>query len=257
MAAADRVAGHTSQPSTIHPLFDSLATLLSRSFNFLAVCLENKAPSAPFMKMLLLAISATESRDPRDPTAIATNLLNLCHSSCSDSSTATLLAMAVDPFRTSRSGPASIVQRFCTSPLSAMLWKHANNSPRECSDSMITYVGSQCNGMGITPCTLSSMLPVYVAMCDAKAIQCEESFLSMTVEAQACNQTVEGNSACSADCSAFVSKVSSGSKCMESALSIQEVVAHAAQQTCGDSGKHAVILSALYSLYLVFDFTLA
>jgi hypothetical protein len=92
------------------------------------------------------------------------------------------------------------------------------------------------------------MLPVYVAMCDAKAIQCEESLLSMTAEAQACNQTVEGNSACSADCSGFVTKVSSGSKCMESALSIQEVVAYAAQQTCGDSGKHAGILFALHYL---------
>lgn len=91
------------------------------------------------------------------------------------------------------------------------------------------------------------MLPVYIAMCDSRAIQCEESLMSIAPEAKYCDQTVDGNAACSADCAAFVAKVSSGSKCMESAWSIQEVVAHAAKQTCGDSGKHVIMLVAVFS----------
>jgi hypothetical protein len=155
--------------------------------------------------------------------------------------------MAVDTVRKSRSGP-QIVQSFCTSPLIALLWQHANNSPRECSDSMITYVGSEYNVMGMTTCALRSMLPLYVATCDAKAVRCEESLLSMAVEAQACDQTMEGSAPCSADCAAFVAKVSSGSKCMESALSIHEAVAHAVQQTCGDSGKLGLFLFVFFFL---------
>jgi hypothetical protein len=111
---------------------------------------------------------------------------------------------------------------------------------------MITYVGSEYNVMGMTTCALRSMLPVYVATCDAKAVRCEESLLSMAVEAQACDQTMEGSAPCSADCAAFVAKVSSGSKCMESALSIHEAVAHAVQQTCGDSGKLGLFLFVFF-----------
>jgi hypothetical protein len=62
---------------------------------------------------------------------------------------------------------------------------------------------------------------------------------------------MEGNAACSADCAAFVANISSGSKCMERVMSIQEVVAHAAQQTCGDSGKHRVVF--LHCCQFVFD----
>jgi hypothetical protein len=240
------VDASTQQPSTLPAIIHSLATLLSRDFSFLAVCLESGTSSAPAMTKLLRAISNTESRDPRDPAAVATNLLNLCHSSCRDSSTATLLAMAVDPATKSRSAP-QFVQSFCSNPSIALLWQHANNSPRECSDSMITYVGSEYNGIGITTCALRSMLPVYVAMCDAQAIQCEQSLLSMASEAQACEQSTDGSAACSVKCAAFVANVSS-SKCMENAFSIQEVVAHAAQQSCGDSGKHGLVLFALYIL---------
>ncbi len=151
---------------------------------------------------------------------------------------ATLVAMTADYFRMSRSGPYNFVHSFCTNPLMALLWQHANNSPRECSDSMVTYVGSYYRVMGLTTCALRSMLPVYVAMCDAKAIECEDSLLSMSpAETQACDQTAMANAPCSSECAAFVAKMSSNSKCAESSFSIQEVIAHAAQKTCADSGK--------------------
>jgi hypothetical protein len=103
---------------------------------------------------------------------------------------------------------------------------------------MISFVGSAYQFKNMTTCALRSMLPVYVAMCDAKAIECEESLLSLTpAEVHACDQTIGGNAPCSSECAAFVTKLSSGSKCAESAFSIQEVVAHAAQKTCADSGK--------------------
>jgi hypothetical protein len=239
-------------------MIDSLATLLSRDLSPFSVCFESYKLTAPAMKMLLVAISNTESRDPRDPTAIATILLNLCHSSCRDSSTATLVAMAADYVRLTRSGPRVFVHSFCTNPLIGLLWQHANNSPRECSDSMITFVGSTHavmasppNFLGMTTCALRAMLPVYVAMCDAKAVECEDTLLSMPpAETQACDQTLEANAACSADCAAFVGKISSGSKCAESIFSIQEVVAHATQQTCADSGKlGATIFATLHYTY--------
>jgi len=221
--------------STLPPIIDSLATLLSKDLSPLTVCLESKNPTAPAMKKLLLAISSTESRDPRDPTATATNLLNLCHSPCRDSSTATLLAMVADSIKTSQSGQ-QMFPSFCTSPVIALLWQHANNSPRECSDSMITYVGTVSGDMGVTACGLRSMLPVYIAMCDAQAIHCEETFMSMpAAERDACDHTMEGNGDCSSECASFVAKVSSGPKCMETVFSVHEVVAHAANQTCADS----------------------
>jgi hypothetical protein len=133
---------------------------------------------------------------------------------------------------------------FCASPVIALLWQHANTSPRECSDSMISYVGSASGSSGgMTTCVLRSMLPAYVAMCDAKAIQCEEMLTSMSAaEMGACDHTIDVNGAvCTSECASFVAKVSSGSKCAESVMSIREVVAHAANQTCADSGKGCVI----------------
>ena len=225
----------THHPSTLPSIIDSLATLLSSDLSPLAVCLESKYSTAPFMKKLLLAISNTESRDPRDPSATATNLLNLCHSSCRDSSTATLVAMAVDSIIIGRSGTQTF-PTFCTSPVIALLWQHANNSPRECSDSMITYVGDVYGDTGVSTCVLRSMLPAYVAMCDSTAIQCEESVLSMTAaETNACFHKIQENGPCPSECASIVAKVSS--KCMKSVLSIHEVVLHAANQTCDDSCK--------------------
>ena len=95
----------------------------------------------------------------------------------------------------------------------------------------------------MTTCVLRSMLPAYVAMCDAKAIQCEEMLTSMSAaEMGACDHTIDVNGAvCTSECASFVAKVSSGSKCAESVMSIREVVAHAANQTCADSGKGCVI----------------
>lgn len=104
---------------------------------------------------------------------------------------------------------------------------------------MITYAEIVPGSMGLTACALRSMLPVYVAMCDAKAIQCEESFHSMTAaEMTACDLTINGNGTCSSECASFVAKMSSGPKCMESVFSIHDVVAHAANRTCAGSGKH-------------------
>ncbi len=69
---------------------------------------------------------------------------------------------------------------------------------------------------------------------------------SMTAaEMSACDHTIEGSGSCSSECAAFVAKVSSGSKCMESVMSVREVVAHAANQTCADSGKGFAIFFAM------------
>jgi hypothetical protein len=238
------------QPLSLPPMMDSLAALLSIHSSVLIFCLESRQSTALAMKKILVSISNTESRDPRDPAAIATIMLNLCHSSCRDSSIVTLLAMSIENMKTSRAAPYA-VHKFCTSPFVALLWQHANNSPRECSDSMITYAASEYNVIGITACVLRSMLPVYVTMCDVKAIQCEEYLLSMTTaETQTCDQTIKENAACSIDCAAFVTKVSSDRKCMESSFSIQEVVSHVAQQTCADnSGKGFLVFLANKALW--------
>ena len=110
---------------------------------------------------------------------------------------------------------------------------------------MITYVGTVSGDMGVTACGLRSMLPVYIAMCDAQAIHCEETLMSMpAAERGACDHTMEGNGDCSSECASFVAKVSSGPKCLETVFSVREVVAHAANQTCADSGKCCVIFFA-------------
>ncbi len=213
-------------------VFESLATLLSDELNHVAVCMHS-APVA--MKGLLLAISKTESRDPRDPAATATNFLNTCFSSCSDSSISVLLAVATHSERLSESG-TSVFASFCTNPVMALLWQHASNSPRECSDSLITIVSDQ---IGVTPCALRSLLPTYVALCDAHTIQCEETILAMpAAEAKACDRVIETSDACSSDCAAFVRKFASGSRCLERLASYKEVYAHAVNQTCSDSGEH-------------------
>jgi hypothetical protein len=187
------------------------------------------------MKHLLLAISRTESRDPRDPAATATNLLNTCFSSCSDSSIAVLVAVAAESERRSQAGP-SVYASFCTNPVFALLWQHASNSPRECSDSLITTVSHK---IGMTPCALRSLLPTYVSLCDAHAIHCEETVLAVPVaEAKACDSVIETSDPCSSDCAAFVHKFASGSRCLESMAANQEVLAHVVNQTCSDSGEH-------------------
>jgi hypothetical protein len=124
---------------------------------------------------------------------------------------------------------------FCTNPVMALLWQHASNSPRECSDSLITIVSNQ---IGVTPCALRSLLSTYVALCDAHAIHCEETVLAIpAAEAKACDRVIETSEACSSDCAAFVHKFASGSRCLESLASNQEVYAHAVNQTCSDSGE--------------------
>ena len=114
---------------------------------------------------------------------------------------------------------------------------------------MIAYAEIVPGSMGLTACALRSMLPVYVAMCAARAIQCEESFHSMTAaEMTACDHTINGNGTCSSECASFVAKMSSGPKCMESVFSIHDVVAHAANRTCAGSGKHVAQFCAKWIL---------
>ena len=219
-------------------LLDNLATLLGNDLSPVSVCLESRQNGASAMKALLQAISNTESRDPRDPTAAATNLLNLCFSSCRDTSTATLLgATAV---RQMPSGP-QVFSRFCTDPVMALLWQHANNSPRECSDAMISSLdGSALQsifGRNVTTCVLRSMLPAYVALCDARTIRCEETMLAIpSAEIVACQDMFVEGKTCSSQCALLANQLSSGDKCFESLWSVQEAVAYAANQTCGDSG---------------------
>jgi hypothetical protein len=204
------------------------------------------------MQYLLLAISKTESRDPRDPAATATNLLNTCYSSCADSSIAVLLALAAESESRSQSGPSKFAS-FCTNPVMALLWQHASNSPRECSDSLISIVSKKID---LTPCALRSLLPTYIALCDAHAIHCEETILAMpAAEANACDRVIETSDACSSDCAAFVHKFASGSRCLESLVSNQEVYAHAVSQTCSDSGKREKSVLNV-DIYVVLRFVL-
>jgi len=209
--------------STLPSTFDSLATLLSSELNHFEVCLK-KSPS---MKKLLLAISATDSHDPRDPTATATNLLNICFSpDCYDVSTATLLAVAAESVGWSN------VSHFCTSPVTALLWKHAIVSRRECSDSMITIISAK---LFMTPCALRSLLATYVAVCDAKAIQCEEAYLAADADkSNDCESTIRHNQSCSSECAALAHEFSSGPRCLENVLSNQQVLAYVINETCSD-----------------------
>jgi len=79
-------------------------------------------------------------------------------------------------------------------------------------------------------------------MCDAKAIQCEETFLAATsAESPPCasmfgqyGQNVQ-NATCSSECAALAHKFSSGSKCMESVYSNEQVLAYVVNETCSDS----------------------
>jgi hypothetical protein len=134
--------------------------------------------------------------------------------------------------------------RFCTDPVLALLWQHAINSPRECSDSLISLMnlGDQESifGWNVTSCALRSILPAYVSLCDASAIRCEETMLAVpAADIEACEAVYEANGACSAQCAALRERVAEGNKCFESVWSVQEAIAHAANQTCADSGEWA------------------
>jgi hypothetical protein len=140
---------------------------------------------------LLLAISETESRDPRDTTAAATNLLNVCYSACKPASTSVLLALAAESTRIDRQpGPQMFRNNFCTNPLLALLWQHANNSPRECSDSLVSIASSY---IGLSSCVMRSMLPAYLALCDSKTMQCERTVREAAAEEKACDPYAAGS----------------------------------------------------------------
>jgi hypothetical protein len=140
---------------------------------------------------LLLAISETESRDPRDTKAAATNLLNVCYSACKPASTSVLLALAAESTRADRQpGPEMFRNNFCTNPLLALLWQHANNSPRECSDSLVSIASSY---IGVSACVMQSMLPAYLALCDSKTMQCERTVREAAAEEKACDPYAAGS----------------------------------------------------------------
>jgi hypothetical protein len=123
--------------------------------------------------------------------------------------------------------------RFCTNPDMVLLWHHAKHSPRECSDSLVASLDF---GNGHTKCVMRSMLSVYIALCDAHAIKCEDSMLSSD-ELNACENVIKNNGACSSECMTLVQKLSSGDKCLESQWSIAEAFAQSANATCADSGE--------------------
>jgi hypothetical protein len=210
----------------------NLATLLGSDFNLINLCLGSHNLSASSMKDLLQAISNTESRDPRDPTATATNFLNVCFSSCRDVSTALLLGGAA---------VSKTESRFCTNPAMALLWQHAMNSPRECFDSLIASLHKdllrRMFGNGVTTCVLRSLLPAYVALCDQKTIVCEETMLAIPEsDLNDCLSVQDIHATCSSQCAALLNKLSSGHRCFERMSAVQETVAQATNRNCADSG---------------------
>jgi hypothetical protein len=227
-----------------------VATLLSVDLNPLDMCL---IQSDSTMKDLLLLISSTESRDPRDPNSPATNFLNICHSACRQSSTAVLMALVSELLRIDpRPGSEMFRDSFCTNPVLALLWRHANNSLRECSDSLISIVSHY---IGMPSCVLRSMLPSYVAMCDAQAVQCEHALLEVAVLANACNVTdLHQSASCTPRCSDYAQKLStmpmnhSGLRCLESMSSIHEILADNAHKTCSSSKLASIIHILIFLL---------
>jgi hypothetical protein len=225
---------------TYNQFHNALATLLGSDLNPLVVCLDYKSsnPSAATMKMLLQAISDTETRDPRDSSAVATKLLNLCFSPCRESSISLFLGL-IAALKAS-SGP-QIFSRFCTDPVMALLWQHANSTPRECSDAAISFLDHgimrDIFGRNITTCVLRSLMPSYVALCDKKTILCEEAMLAIpSAEIQPFKDMFESDRPCTPQLSALANTFASGNKCFERLWSVQEAIAYVANQTCLDSG---------------------
>ena len=218
----------------------NLATLLGSDLSAINVCVESSQQSASAMKMLLQAISRTESRHPRDPAATATLLLNLCFSSCRDVSTSMLLGLAAVIKTTTK--PSKLPSRFCTNPAFALLWQHANNAPRECFESMITNLNHEALhevfGVGVTPCVLRSLLPAYVALCDQRTIDCEEMILTIPDhQMNSCLLTKDVNHMCDPQCTALVKQLSSGERCFERTAAVQEALSQVSNSTCSDSCK--------------------
>jgi hypothetical protein len=240
-----------SHPVHAQPeLFHNLATLLGSDLDAINVCIESGQQSASAMKMLLQAISRTESRHPRDPSATATILLNLCHSSCRDVSTSMLLGVAA--INKTMTNPSKLFPRFCTNPAIALLWQHANNSPRECFDSMIANLNDDaCHelfGDGVTPCVLRSLLPAYVALCDQRTIDCEESMIAIPEhQLTACLSVKDGNGMCDPQCAALISQLSSGQQCFERTAAVREALAQISNSTCSDSGKQETTIQLCMS----------
>jgi hypothetical protein len=215
------------------------------------VCIESSHPSASAMKMLLQAISRTESRHPRDPAAAATRLLNTCYSSCRNVSTATLLGVAA--INKTMTNVRKLMPSFCTNPAIALLWQHANNSPRECFDSMIANFNDDdlhdLFGGGVTTCVLRSMLPAYVSLCDQRTIECEELMLSIPDhQLNSCLLMQDAQGVCDSQCATLVKQLSSGQQCFERTAAVREALAQISNSTCADSGKHGPAQYLLFYL---------
>lgn len=247
VAVCNLIKAHpvNAQPAIIR----SLATLLGSDLDAINVCVESSHQSASALKMLLRAISRTESRHPQDPAASATILLNLCFSSCRDVSTSTLLGVAA--VNKTMTDPGKLLSRFCTNPAIALLWQHANTSPRECFDSMIANFNDEALhdffGDGVTPCVLRSLLPAYLALCDQRTIDCEELMLSIPEhQMNACLLVKDANGMCGPQCAALINQLSSGQQCFERTAAVREALAQLSNSTCGDSGKQELAINVFY-----------
>jgi hypothetical protein len=230
-----------SHPINNQAIIHNLATLLGSDLDTTTVCIESSYPSASAMKMLLQAISRSESRHPRDPAAAATNLLNTCFSSCRNVSTATLLGLSA--VIKTMSNPRNMMSSFCTNPAIALLWQHANNSPRECFDSMIANFDDgallELFGGGVTTCILRSMLSAYVSLCDQRTIECEESMLLIPDhQLKSCLLVQDAKAICDPQCAALVNQLSSGQQCFERTAAVRETLAQISDSTCTDSGEY-------------------
>jgi hypothetical protein len=240
----------TQNSSELKSAMGNLAKLLSNETSPAVACLDDQHMSSTdphsysTMQGLLEAIANTESRDPRDATAAATQLLTICYSHCKATSDAFFIAIASE-VHTSQSSNISLLSvfaefgnprsdrallnSFCTNPLIALLWEHATKSPRECSDALISSISET---LGLSSCALSSLLPAYIAVCDDKAIQCEEHVLTTQFNVlDSCGPMFQRNATCSEQCGALAQGLAD-SKCLEHSYSIQDAVYSALHQGC-------------------------
>jgi len=66
----------------------------------------------------------------------------------------------------------------------------------------------------VTTCVLRTLMPAYVALCDKKAIQCEETMLDYSAEIDACLPSYDVNGTCSPQCARLANNVSSRFECV-------------------------------------------
>jgi hypothetical protein len=147
------------------------------------------------------------------------------------------------------------VPRFCTNPALALLWQHANNSPRECFESLVaTFDKDMLNalfGNGVTTCVLRSLLPAYISLCDQRTIECEESVQAIPEQQfQSCLLMQGLSRQCDPQCIYLLNQLSSGQKCFERTAAVRETLAQISNLTCSDSGKRQMALHFLLTCLL-------